>query len=177
MKRVILLVMLTAMVGFSAYSQSTYKSAIGLRVGSVYYDDVSASFKFFVAAPSAIELNLGFGSRGYAFDNRSGAVHFSGAYQHHFNIPVNGLRWFIGGGAVVYSAFADNDFGQFRDDYRGFGAGIFPTGGIDYKFAKIPLNLSADIRPTFMVSRPDYYDSFEPNVGVAVRYTIGQRAR
>lgn len=170
MKKVILVAVLTAMIGFSSFAQSTYKSAIGGRFGTTYYDIGSVSYKFFVAEPSAIELNLGLGSKSYGFyDGNTTTAHFSGAYQHHFKIPVEGLRWFVGGGAVVYNTFSD------YDDLDGFGIGFFPTGGIDYKFANIPLNLSADVRPTFMVSRPDYYDSFEPNVGVAVRYTIGGR--
>ncbi len=162
------------MVGITGFSQSTYKSAIGIRGGTAYYDDVSASYKFFVADPGAVELNLGIGSSNY-FYGRAGAVHFSGAYQHHFNIPVTGLRWFLGGGALVYSAFANRDFDLYREDYRGVGFGLFPTGGIDFKFNKIPLNLTADFRPTFVVAHPDAYNTFEANVGFAVRYTIGQR--
>jgi len=179
MKKVILVAVLTAMIGFSGFAQSTYKSAIGGRFGTTYYDIGSVSYKFFVAEPAAIELNLGLGSRGYGYlngDYRTSYVHFSGAYQHHFKIPVEGLRWFIGGGAVVYNAFVDKDADdRFEDDYKGVGVGLFPTGGIDYKFANIPLNLTADVRPTFVLAKADAYDSFEPNVGVAVRYTIGGR--
>jgi len=174
MKKTILLVALTAMFGVAANAQSTYKSAIGGRFGTTYYDVGSVSYKFFVTQPGAVELNFGVGSRGYSYvsdDFRTFYLHFSGAYQHHFNIPVDGLRWFVGGGAVVYNGFANDRY----KEYRGVGVGLFPTGGIDYKFSKIPLNLTADVRPTFLVTAPDYYNSFEANVGVAIRYTIGQR--
>ena len=37
-------------------------------------------------------------------------------------------------------------------------SGYFPTGGADYKFGKIPLDVSVDIRPTFRVASPTYYN-------------------
>ncbi|MFT4024308.1 MAG: hypothetical protein QM664_11050 [Flavihumibacter sp.] len=53
-----------------------------------------------------------------------------------------GLQWYIGGGVAAYNSFSNKDY------YRGFGLGLFPTGGVDYKFGNIPLNVSADFRPT-----------------------------
>jgi len=148
-------------------AQSDYKSAIGLRFGSGYYDLVSASYKTFISDPAAIELNAGFrsyGIIGYNWFNMSVA----GSYQHHFDIaPVDGLKWFVGGGAIA--SFSSSS----SSDYRGFGLGIFAAGGVDYKFANIPLNLTADIRPTIGIIEPfDYYDRFFFNGGFAARYTF-----
>lgn len=170
MKKVLLSFALAA--GFmSAKAQSDYNSAIGGRIGG-YYDLVSASYKTHITEPGALEFNLGF--RGYdrgAYDWAT--VAFSFAYQHHFPIkPVPGLRWYVGGGLTAYHSFSDND------NLRGFGLGIFPTGGIDYKFEKIPLNLSADVRPTIGVAdpydAPGYkYRSFRgDNFGISARYTF-----
>ena len=59
------------------------------------------------------------------------------------------------------------------DDYDGFGFGIYPTGGVDYKFSNIPLNLTADIRPTFLVANPNNHNNgFIGNLGIAARYTF-----
>ncbi|HTG57529.1 MAG TPA: hypothetical protein VL943_14730, partial [Niabella sp.] len=89
---------------------------------------------------------------------------------HHFDIkPVDGLKWFVGGGVVVSNTFSNNKY------YKGVGVGLFPTGGADYKFKKIPLAVSADVRPTFNIVEPfDYndYNNFYPNVGVSARYTF-----
>lgn len=161
-------------VSLKAQDGSDYKSGIGLRAGGGYYDIVSASYKTFITAPGALELNLGL--RPY-----TGWFHlsFSGAYQHHFPIgSIEGFKWFVGGGLIGVNTFSKYDY----DD--GFRLGIFPTGGVDYKFANIPLNVSADIRPTYMIVRPDidkntypYYVSpysrfYAGNVGASVRYTF-----
>ena len=91
------------------------------------------------------------------------------SFQYHFNIgQVEGLKWFIGGGATVFNTFSS------YSDYKGFGVGVFPTGGVDYKFSRIPLNVSADIRPTFAIVSPySYYNDFYlGNVGISARYTF-----
>ncbi|GAO44561.1 hypothetical protein FPE01S_03_05990 [Flavihumibacter petaseus NBRC 106054] len=159
---------------------SEYKSAIGGRLSTGYYELLSASYKTFITEKGAIELDLGFRPRTYNYPGDKinwVTLAFSAAYQHHFPIqPVPGLQWYIGGGLTAYNSFSDDDH------YTGFGLGIFPTGGIDYKFGNIPLNLSADFRPTFSLVDP--YDSDDPyhyngynsfnggNVGVSVRYTF-----
>ncbi len=155
----------------SANAQSTYNSAIGGRIGG-YYDLISGSYKTHITEPGALEFNLGFrGYRGGGIDWVT--VAFSAAYQHHFPIkPVPGLRWYVGGGLTAYNSFSD------YDGLKGFGLGVFPTGGIDYKFEKIPLNLSADVRPTIGVvdpfDAPGYkYRSFRgDNFGISARYTF-----
>ena len=174
MKKVTLLVAFIATIGF-VHAQSTYKQAIGARVSPTHqeYELFSGSYKFFVTDPGAIELNLGFGGKRYPVpgesrDKNAPGISFSGTYQHHFDIkPVDGLRWFIGGGGVLYNIASD------YDRYKGFGAGVYPTGGIDYKFNKIPLNLTADVRPTFYVARPENFKSFHGQaVGIAARYAF-----
>ncbi|MBX2921284.1 MAG: hypothetical protein KF746_03755 [Chitinophagaceae bacterium] len=170
MKRLFLtaFIIVCTMVTVNAQDSGNYKRGIGIRAGGGYYDIVAGSFKTFVTEPGAIELNLGFrpyGYGSYSWFNLS----VSATYQHHFPIGnVEGLRWFIGGGAVAYNTFSK------YSDYKGFGLGLFPTGGADYKFSNIPLNVSADIRPTIGVIKPySYYNSFYlGNVGASVRYTF-----
>ena len=167
MKKITLLVAFAATIGI-ANAQSDYRQAIGIRVSShTEYAAIAASYKFFVSDPGAIELNLGVGNRAY-FGDRAPGVSFAGTYQHHFDIqPVDGLRWFIGGGAVAFNSRSTHD------DYNGFGFGVYPTGGVDYKFSNIPLNLSADFRPTFHVAAPDRYRNFHGHdVGIAARFTF-----
>lgn len=170
MKRIFLLAALVV-AAVATHAQSEYSQAIGARVSNnSRYDVFGASYKFFISDPGAIELNLGFGGDRYWYGNdrkRTFGVNFAGTYQHHFDIkPVPGLKWFIGGGMTLFNTSAKNDH------YDGFGVGLYPTGGVDYKFSKIPLNLSADVRPTFHVTAPDYYKSFYPYVGLAARYTF-----
>jgi hypothetical protein len=163
---------IAGLLGASYAQDPTYKSAIGGRLSSGYYDLISASYKTFITDPGALEFNLGFGNKSYTGLDWV-TVAFSAAYQHHFDIkPVPGLRWFVGGGLTAYNSFSS------EKDFRGFGLGIFPTGGIDYKFGNIPLNVTADVRPTLSLADPypDYYKGYDKfyggNVGVSVRYTF-----
>lgn len=150
-----------------ATAQSDYDKAIGIRLGSGYYDLFSGSYKVFITDPGALEFNLGL--RGYGVIGVNWFnVSVAGSYQHHFPInAVPGLQWFVGGGAVVSNTFSSFDY------RRGLGLGIFATGGADYKFSNIPLNVTVDIRPTFSVLEAySYYNSFYPNGGIAARYTF-----
>ena len=165
----------------AAFSQTTYHSAIGLRIGSGYSDLFSASYKVFLSdGPGALELNLGVKpayqtNLPYTGNGRynSAAVtimSFSGSYQYHVPIAaLTGLRWFVGGGFTLTNTFSD------YGGYSGIGLGLFPTGGVDYKFGNIPLDVSIDIRPTFRVASPLYYNYenfYFPDFGFSARYTL-----
>lgn len=173
MKRLLVMLSATFMLGFSfstlqAQDGSSYKNGIGIRLGGGYYDMVAASYKTFITSPGALEINLGFRPYGYIGNNWFN-LSGSASYQHHFPIgQIEGFRWFVGGGLTAFNTFSSSDY------YRGFGLGIFPTGGVDYKFGNIPLNVSADIRPTISIVNPySYYNSFYiGNGGVSARYTF-----
>lgn len=173
MKKITLVVAFMATLGF-VNAQSEYSKAIGARVSPVSnYDAVAASFKTFLTEAGALELNAGFGGRRYnaiGDDYRTTSISFSGAYQHHFDIqPVDGLKWYVGGGATVFHTSSSYK----NSGYKGTGVGLFPTGGADYKFKNIPLNVSADWRPTFLVASPDSYNNFlGDKFGISARYTF-----
>jgi hypothetical protein len=159
-----LLLTLTLVLGcfIAAYSQSTYKSAIGLRLGL----PTSVSFKHFISEPGAIEAFAGY--RGYT---GYGWATVGATYQHHFPIgSIEGFKWYIGGGAAFY--FWNYDI---NNDYASTSLGILAVGGVDYKFASIPLNLSADIMPTIFVGSNFYngYSRFQGGLGAfSARYTF-----
>lgn len=166
MKRLLLSLMLVCSMSFVMNAQSDYKSAIGLRFGG-YYDLVAVSYKTFITTPGALEFNLGFrpfGVLGYSWTILS----LSAAYQHHFPIAaVDGLKWYVGAGATAYNSFSNIDY------YHGFGLLIFPTGGVDYKFANIPLNVSVDVRPSIKIAGGiGYYNNFYFSGGISGRYTL-----
>jgi hypothetical protein len=176
MKKLFCIAVISLAVTSAAFSQTRgneYQNSIGLRLGTGYYDVFSASFKTFLGGtPSALEFNLGFRPDSY-YGYDAFSVCFQAVYQYHFNIPpVPGLKWFVGGGLT----FSNTSLTNKNSDYNyssGFGMGIFPTGGLDYKFANIPLALSADLRPTIGIARPnDYYNFNYVSFGISARYTI-----
>jgi len=161
MKKLVLLFALFLMLGIASTSQAQvqdYSKAIGLRVGY----PVAASFKMFITDPGAIELYAGF--RGYS---GYGWFAIGGQYQHHFPISaVEGLAWYIGGGAVA-------QFWNFKylDNEKTFGFGINAVGGVDYKFANIPLAVSVDWMPTIFIT--GYGDGFGGGYGgLSARYVL-----
>lgn len=166
MKRITLLLSAILIAG-ATYAQD-YKNSIGLRFGNGNYDVVGAAFKTFISEPAALEFDLGFNPDSY-HDNNVNSASLSGAYQHHFQIAdIQGFKWFIGGGAVLAQTFSD------WDDYDGFSAGIFPTGGVDYKLKNAPFAFSADVRPTIHLVKGSnlYNNGFYFNGGLTARYTF-----
>jgi hypothetical protein len=177
-KTLIFLSMVVLCAGFTRAQSSNYHSAIGLRIGTGYSDLFSASYKVFLSdGPAALEFNLGVKpANNYSTGccvltgNDNTIVSFSGSYQYHVPITaLPGLQWFVGGGfTLTYTSSSHNG-------YSGMGLGLFPTGGADYKFGKIPLDLSIDIRPTVRVASPSLYnyDNFYfPDFGFSARYCI-----
>ncbi|MCZ2101597.1 MAG: hypothetical protein LC107_08685 [Chitinophagales bacterium] len=137
-----------------------YKSAIGLRLGS----PLSVSYKTFLSDKGAFEGVVGF--RSYTYYSW---VNIGAYYQVHNDIPnVSGLRWYYGGGANIYFWSWDS---AFLDSGSNTSFGISGVLGLDYKFADIPLNVSADWIPTFFLN--GYGNGFGAGYGaLAARYTF-----
>lgn len=153
-------------------AQSDYRNSVGLRLGVGPYDTFGAVFKTFISEPGALQFDLGVNPSasyrlagvGYGVTR----VALSGAYQHHFPIAnVDGLKWFVGGGAVIANSFSD------WDEYKGVTAGLFASGGADYKLKNAPFAFSAEVRPTGHIIRPDLgMSGFVANGGVTARYVF-----
>ncbi|MEP6647606.1 MAG: hypothetical protein ABJC12_11015 [Saprospiraceae bacterium] len=161
MKKFVLLFSMLVLfaIANSAHAQG-YKSAIGLRLGS----PLAISYKFFISDPAAIELYLGYRSYGvgYTFLN-PGAM-----YQYHFPISsVEGLQWYVGGGASLYLYSYKSSYGTAGDNLA---FGINGVLGLDYKFANAPINLSADWLPTIVIGG---FSGFGAGYGaLSARYTL-----
>ena len=161
MKKLALLFSLLFVLAISgSLKAQDYKSAIGLRLGY----PISASYKFFISEPAAIELYAGF--RGYTFYNY---INLGAMYQYHFPIEsVEGLHWYVGGGASAIIYNYDSGF----TNEGSFGIGINGALGLDYKFANAPINLSVDWLPTIYVGS-GYLTGFGGGLGaLSVRYTL-----
>ena len=168
MKKAVLLVFVVLSGLNAAYSQANYHDAVGIRVGTGYYDLFSADYKhFFGESHHAVELNFGF-KPSYS-DYNIFNLSLSATYQYHIETQVPGLQWFLGGGLLAYNSFAGNH------NSRGFGVAAYPTAGVDFKFRGIPLDVSGDLRPTFRVHQPNdgQYNAINfGTIGFSVRYVL-----
>ena len=156
-----------------------FKLSLGFRFASSDYDSYGVAYKFFVSKPGAIEVDLGFGTHkesyyGHGHKHKWNNVSLSGAYQHHFPIGnVKNFKWFVGGGLVLVNSDSNHGHHGHAHDDEGFGVGIFPNGGVEYRLKKAPFVFSADLRPTFYVAEPhDYFNDSYVNVGVTARYVF-----
>ena len=141
-----------------------YTTALGMKI----YPGVGAvTFKHFLKETQAIEA-LGY------FWNKGGRI--TGLYEFYWDINgAPGLKWYVGPGAH-FSFYNDKYHGDdypVPPGYKGYAAfGIDGVLGLDYKFGKIPLNLSVDWQPYYEFGDQWYY-GFNGNFGgVAARYTF-----
>jgi hypothetical protein len=136
----------------------SYKAAIGLK----FIYGVSLTGKVFIKENSALEGILRYNGAGGLGSN----IAFSGLYEYHAPIKgVDGLRWYVGGGGHVnYFSWKDSN----ADAVTTFGvAGIL---GLEYKFANLPLAISADWQPAYIISSPSGFSA--ENGGIGIKYTF-----
>lgn len=171
MKKVfVLLLFMVSLFATEHLQAQEYKSSVGVRLGSPW----SASYKFFISEPGAIELFANF--RGRPVGSFSWArFGFGGAYQHHIDLEIDelpGLRAYVGAGATAYFWTYSND--NFFNEYSNLTFGVQGYGGLDYAFDDVPLNLSVDWVPTFFIG-DGYVSGFGFGFGaVSVRYILSR---
>ncbi len=160
------LILLFVFLGCStAMFAQSYNQGIGVRAGWGF----GVTYKHFLNEQGAIEafgLFRPYRSLGLSYHYSSLSV----LYLHHFPIKVvDGLYWYVGGGLTV-TAFG----GKYADLYPNestIGFGIIAAGGAEYKFENLPLAVSADIMPGFIIG--SFYKGFRSDVGgIAARYTF-----
>lgn len=142
---------------------SSYRNAIGVRIGETSgftYKHMGNNGNAFEGILSAYPYILG----------------FTGLYEKHFSTKAKGLYWYVGGGGhanfggpttrVYYYA---GDGRYYRYVYRSgaFALGLDMIGGVEYKFQKVPIALSSDLKP--FIEWNDYgstYYTIDPSIGV-----------
>jgi hypothetical protein len=143
-----------------AHSQSMgreYRTAIGVKV----WDGAGISIKHFTTDKAALE------GIGYWWDNGFRIV---GLYEIHGDIGgAPGLKWYVGPGAHVgfYDANKSDNDGSGNTYF-----GIDGVLGLDFKFNKVPINLSIDWQPVFEFGDGrGFYGNWG---GLGIRYAFGK---
>lgn len=133
----------------NAQTDSPYKNAIGVRLGSTVPAVKSGiTYKHFFNK-AAVEGIISFGD----------GVAICGLYEIHKPInSVENLQWFVGFGGYLGINNSKNNVGA---------AGII---GLDYKFTNVPLNLTLDWKPELnIVSKVGFEAS---GIGFSARFTF-----
>jgi len=162
MKKIVLILMVSFIIGtLPAVSQSLghdYRTAIGVKV----WDGAGLSVKHFTTDVAALEGILYFWDEGFRL---------TGLYEFHGDIGgAPGLRWYVGPGAHV--GFYDYDRRDNDNNNDDTFIGIDGVIGLDFKFNKIPINLSLDWQPIF-----EFGDNRGFNGswgGLGIRYAFGR---
>ena len=153
MKKLVLSLLLIAGITYSrslfAQDGQGYTFGIGIRLSNASPTlNNSITAKYFLDQSTALEGLLSFGSR----------FGIGGLYEIHKPLNFPGMQWYYGAGG--YLGF------ESHDTYLG------PTGaiGLDYKFEKIPLNLSIDWKPELDILPKIAFipDAF----GLSARFTL-----
>lgn len=144
----ILVTILALTISISAFSQN-FERAVGVKLGY----GVAVTYKQFISPANALNFEADFG----LFNN----FYLWGSANYLWNFDIKGapgLCWFIGPGL---------NLGVYSEK---FDLGINCMGGIEYKFANIPLALSFDYKPS--VSFINGFHGLWTGGGLGVKYTF-----
>ena len=133
---------LALVLSLSAYSQTS-----GFGIGAIVGSSFDFSMKYWTSESTAIAAAAGFDLYGY------GGFHATGDFLFHiwgWNAGQDQMKIYLGPGMGIgiYSGYAEN-----------FGMSLRAVSGIGYYFHNIPLELIADVVPTFGIFGP--YDGFD----------------
>lgn len=135
-----------------------YKTAVGLK----FIYGISVTGKHFIRNNAALEAIVRYRNYGSGVGSE---FNFSGLYEYHGGISgAPGLKWYGGGGVYLGQATFD------LIDQSAFNYG--PTGvlGLEYKFKDIPLALSADWQPVFLINSGGGFTG--ENGGIGIKYAF-----
>ncbi|GAC1443678.1 MAG: hypothetical protein NVSMB63_12670 [Sediminibacterium sp.] len=148
---------LIAAMGVRAQSNgSTYTTALGLKVYPA-----AVSVKHFVAENRAVE--------GLGYFSQDG-FRLTGLYEVHGDFTsVEGLKWYVGGGAHL-GFWSDTWKNKYPARDGGTAFGVDGVLGLDYKINGAPLNISFDWQPSINFVGYNYFEGGWGGLGI--RYTF-----
>jgi hypothetical protein len=154
MKRIILLILvILSLSSFQANAQE-YQTAIGAKFYAGSGSVGGLNIRHSIAEHTALEGSLLF---------FSGGVGLEGLYEYQG--PINGapgLQYFVGGGALLAIGS-----GRFNENSTGFALRL--TGGVDYRFSDVPIDLSLGFDPIFFLV-PSTGSNLA--LGIGIRYVL-----
>lgn len=160
----------SCLIGSQLQAQDTYKSAIGVRLGS----PLSASFKTFINDQSALEAFVNYRSDDVFANVGWRRFGVGAAWQKHDDLGIDGLEnlsWYYGAGLSAYFWSWTDD--NFFSDYSDMTFGLQLYVGLDYAFDDVPVNISLDWVPSYFIN--GYVSGFGGRSGaLSVRYIFAR---
>jgi hypothetical protein len=162
MKKITFVLLLaSALLSVTSLKAQSYKTALGIRLSSsAPIVNNSISIKQFINDKTAIEGLLSF----------SDPLALGILAEFHKPLSAAGLQYFYGGGGYLGFIKTYNPNKLKNENQLNFGAqGIV---GLDYKFDKVPINISLDWKPELNLISDI---NFEPAaIGFTARFTFGK---
>ena len=141
-----------------AANAQTYQTALGAKF---YTGDGSiggVNVRHSTAANTALEGSLLF---------FNGGIGIEGLYQYQGPISgAEGLQYFVGGGAMLGFGTGPRYDGNHNNSTT---FALRLTGGVDYKFADAPIDVSLGLDPFFYLAP---YTGSNLSLGIGLRYVI-----
>jgi hypothetical protein len=151
MKKTILLFGIILMAAIGANAQ-TYETAVGAKFYTGNGSVGGLNIRHSLTENTAVEGSLLF---------YSGGIGIEGLYQYQAPIAgVEGLQYVVGGGGLL-------GFGTGRGSETLFALRL--TGGVDYKFADAPIDVSLGFDPFFYLT-PSTGSNL--SLGIGLRYVL-----
>lgn len=147
--------------------ESNYSTAIGIK----FLYGIAFTGKHFFTEKHAAEAIVRYNGLG----GLGSDINLTALYEYHSPINgVPGLKWYIGGGAYAGTfSFKDSDFIPESDDTSNVYFGLSGVLGLEYKIKNLPIAISADWQPVYLLK--DYYDNTgfgAENGGIGIKYTF-----
>jgi len=158
MKKVPLLLFAFICLAVTAANAQTYQTAVGAKF---YVGDGSIggiNIRHMTATHTALEGSLLF---------FSGGIGVEGLYEYQGPITgAEGLNYFVGGGGMLGLGTGPR-YNGYHDNSTSFALRL--TGGVDYKFADAPIDVSLAFDPFFYLA-PSTGSNL--SLGIGIRYVI-----
>ncbi|MDE3212485.1 MAG: hypothetical protein KGM98_04565 [Bacteroidota bacterium] len=154
MKKILLSLVITIFAASLKVEAQEYQTALGAKFYATDFTSGGINIRHATSQKNALEGTLLF------FD---GGLGVEGLYE--FQGPINGapgLQYYVGGGGML--AFGT---GRFNNNSTAFALRL--TGGLDYKFTDVPIDLSLGFDPFFYLAPATGSDL---SLGLGIRYVI-----
>jgi hypothetical protein len=158
MKKVSFLLFAFICLAFAAANAQTYQTALGAKFYSGSGSIGGVNVRHSTATNTALEGSLLF---------YNGGIGIEGLYE--YQAPINGaegLQYFLGGGAMLGFGTGPR-YPNDRHNSTEFALRL--TGGVDYKFTDVPIDVSLGLDPFFYLA-PSTGSNLA--LGIGLRYVI-----